>query len=259
MLTGWLRQFIPEHVCYIEAFCGAASLLFAKEPSKVEVLNDIDHHLINFFNVLKHPGKKERLTKSLEYFPYSRRLWEEIRSQWKQGLYPTEEIDRSVWWFYLNRATFSGDQERGGFAVPSTTGRNPAKTFANAIDSFEHVAGRLRNTTIECLPYDEVIRRYDSSETLFYVDPPYGGAEHYYGDSFAENDHYTLSGLLHSIKGCCMVSHYASGLYNSLYADFYRHEYQSFKGSHKSAGESKPKTTECIWLNYKHEGFFERV
>lgn len=88
----------------------------------------------------------------------------------------------------------------GGFAMPSITGRNQAQSYYNTIDSLEHVAGRLRGVTIECLPYDEVIRRYDSETTLFYCDPPYHNAKHYYGNSFTENSHCRLAELLHSIK-----------------------------------------------------------
>jgi len=44
---------IPEHKCYVEVFGGAAWVLFGKPPSQIEVLNDIDEDLINFFEVVK--------------------------------------------------------------------------------------------------------------------------------------------------------------------------------------------------------------
>lgn len=40
---------IPPHTCYVELFAGGAWVLFGKQPSPVEVLNDIDQELINFF------------------------------------------------------------------------------------------------------------------------------------------------------------------------------------------------------------------
>ena len=250
-LTSWLSQYIPEHTCYVEVFCGAGHLLFNKSPSQVEVLNDIDGHLIGFFELLKNDTKRSKLIKALDNMLYSRRLWQEIRSRWKQGNLPQGEIERSAQWFYLNRTGFSGDQERGGFAVPSTTGRNPVQSFRNAIETFEDVAERLRNVCIECLPYEECIRRYDSPETLFYCDPPYMDAEHYYGDTFAEDDHHTLSELLHGVKGQVMVSHYSNSLYDELYKGWNRYEYQSFKGSYKSEGELKPKINEVLYTNYR--------
>ena len=204
-LTSWLSQYIPEHTCYVEPFCGAGHLLFAKESSQVEVLNDIDNHLIGFFELLKDDTKRSKLIQTLDNMLYSRRLWQDIRSRWKQGNLPQDEIERAAYWFYLNRTTFSGDQKRGGFAVPSTTGRNPVQSFRNAVDSLKAIAERLRGVCIENLDYQECIRRYDSKDTLFYCDPPYLDSEHYYGNTFTQDDHRTLAEILHGIKGQAMV------------------------------------------------------
>ncbi|KXK28629.1 MAG: putative DNA methyltransferase [Candidatus Brocadia sinica] len=253
-LAGWLSEKIPEHTCYVEPFCGAGHLLFSKTPSRVEIVSDIDNHLVNFFKVIQEPGKCQMLINFLNLMPYSRSLWQEIRTNWKKGNIPGDPVEASAQWYYLNRSTYGADMRRGGFALPSTTGRNPAQSFRTAIDIFEDIARRLRNVTIENLPYDECIKRYDSEDTLFYCDPPYLNAEHYYGkDSFASEDHRTLANLLNVVKGKVMISHYQNGLYDELYKGWHRHEYSSFKGSHKSTGESKPKTVECLWTNFERE------
>ena len=95
--------------------------------------------------------------------------------------------------------------------------------------------------------------RYDSPESLFYIDCPYYGAEYYYGDAFTEKDHYTLSDILHSVKAKVMLSHYECDLYDQLYKGWNRFEYISFKGSHKSEGEGKPKTVEALYCNFESE------
>mgnify|MGYP001616441207 CR=1 FL=1 len=259
-LVSWLSQHIPEHVTYVEPFCGAGHLLFSKLPSPVEVLNDVDNHLIGFFRIIQNPERRQALIERLGFMPYSRVLWQDIRSQWKQGNIPQDEIERVSQWFYLNRTCFAGDMKRGGFAVPSTTGRNPVQSFRNAIEGFNTVAERLRRgVTIECLDYQECIRRYDSENTLFYCDPPYMDAEHYYGNIFTQDDHRTLANLLHDIKGQVMITHYSNEIYERLYQGWNRYEYQSFKGSHKSEGEEKPKTIEVLNCNFesvKTQGLF---
>ena len=250
-LTSWLSQYIPEHTVYIEPFCGAGHLLFAKEPSQVEILNDIDGHLIGFFELLKDDTKRSKLIQTLDNMLYSRRLWQEIRSKWKQGNLPQDEIERASQWFYLNRSTFAGDQRRGGFATPGITGRNPVTSFRNTIESLNAIAERLRNVCIENLDYQECIRRYDSKDTLFYCDPPYLNTEHYYGNTFTQDNHRTLFELLHGIKGNAMVSHYQNSLYDELYQGWNRYDCQSFKGSPKSEGEEKPKTVEVLYCNFE--------
>ncbi len=258
MLVGWLSQFIPQHVCYAEVFAGGASLLFGKPASKVEILNDCDSLLIEFFKAIKNPQDRQCLTKELELLPYSRMIWQTIRTRWKEGNRPLDYIKCLAQWYYLNRTSFAGDSRNGGFAALSITGRNPCQTFRSHIDNFDAIAERLRNVCIENLPYGEVIRRYDSPDSFFYIDSPYVDAEHYYGDSFTENDHYKLAELLHNIKGKCMVSHYANSLYDDLYKGWQRYEYQSFKGSHKAyPGDGKPVTTEILYTNFKQrKGLF---
>ncbi len=252
-LADWLSQYIPEHGCYVEPLCGAGHLLFSKEPSQVEIINDIDSHLIGFFELLKDDTKRAKLIQTLDNMLYSRRLWQKIRSRWKQGNLPQDEIERASWWFYLNRTCFSGDQRRGGFAVPSTTGRNPARTFRMAIDSLDIIADRLKNAVIECLDYSDCIRRYDSPNTLFYVDPPYLNKEDYYGkNSFSQDDHYKLAKLLNEAKAKVMVSHYQNGLYDELYREWSKYTYQGFKGSHKAElGQEKPVTVEALYCNFE--------
>ena len=43
---------IPKHTTYVEAFAGGAQVFFHKEPSKVEVLNDLDRDIVNLYRVL---------------------------------------------------------------------------------------------------------------------------------------------------------------------------------------------------------------
>ena len=129
---------------------------------------------------------------------------------------------------------------------------------------YEHIARRLRGVTIECLVYADCIQRYDSETTLFYCDPPYLNTEDYYGkDNFALDDHYTLAGLLHDIKGHAMITHYQNDLYDDLYKGWNRYKYASFKGSHKAEpGQEKPVTVECLYTNFepvKIRGLFDAM
>jgi len=68
---------LPPHECYVEVFAGAAWVLFGKQPSKIEVLNDIDGEVINFFGVVKE--RPEELIASFEWDLVSREEFERLR------------------------------------------------------------------------------------------------------------------------------------------------------------------------------------
>jgi len=141
--------------------------------------------------------------------------------------------------------------------------QDPVTSFRNSIKDLDTIAERLRGVCIENLDYQECIRRYDSPESLFYCDPPYLGVEHYYGNTFTQDDHRTLAELLYGIKGHVMVSHYSNELYDELYQGWNRYEYASFKGSHKAdPGTEKPKTVEVLYCNFepvKTRGLFNEM
>ena len=251
-LRHWIAEKIPSHTLYCEPFVGAGHLLFTKTPSKVEIINDVDKYLMLFFEIIKDSLTRQQFTDCLDFMPYSRNLWQDIRTKWKLGNLPDNKIELIAQWFYLNRTCFSGDQKRGGFAVPSTTGRNPIISFRNSINGLDTIAERLRNVCIENLDYSDCIQKYDSENTLFYCDPPYLGVEFYYDNNcFTEQDHYTLADILHKAEARVILSHYANTVYDKLYRDWYKFESRSFKGSTKVGldGE-KPRTVEILYTNF---------
>ncbi|MGR3318784.1 MAG: DNA adenine methylase [Candidatus Anammoxibacter sp.] len=257
-LSQWLNSKVPAHRLYCEPFCGGGHLLFHKEPSQVEILNDINNNLITFYQVLQDDLKRERLVNLLNGMAYSRRIFRDLSTRWKLGDIPFNDVLKASEWFYLSRTCFSGDFHRGGFSVPSVTGRNPCVTFRNITDSLDDISKRLRCVTFENLNYAECIQKYDSPGSLFYCDPPYINVEGYYGkDCFINDDHYKLAEILHSAIGKVMITHYKNDIYGKLYEGWNRFEYESFKvsrGITKSNNvRERPKTLEVLYCNFDYE------
>lgn len=64
---------------------------------------------------------------------------------------------------------------------------------------------RLLNVQLECLPYQEILRKYDRPFVFFYLDPPYFGLP-YYKFNFNGKDYGELAGLLKGLKGRFLLS-----------------------------------------------------
>jgi len=99
---------LPPHTCFVEAFAGGAALLLAKQPSPVEVLNDLNGDLINLYRQLKYHA--EAVIAELQWMPFSRELMREWIAN--PGL---TEIQRAARWIRCNSISFGG----GGAAMPS--------------------------------------------------------------------------------------------------------------------------------------------
>ena len=72
MMLPHILPLIPAHDCYIEPFCGGATVFFAKRPAKVNILNDINELVVTFYRVLKNEALRRKLIQKLEETAYSR-------------------------------------------------------------------------------------------------------------------------------------------------------------------------------------------
>lgn len=202
-LAEWVIQQFPDHECYVEPFGGAAGVLANKPPSKVEVYNDVDGDLVQFFDVLRERGAE--LADWLDDLPYAREMYDEWASDWYDGWRPENPIKRAGVFFFLRATAFGGKYRyKGGFKI--STSRNQAMTYQNQVERLRAFADRFREVTIENLDWWAVLVKYDGADTLYYLDPPYAAAKLRYrhGENF---DHQEFAGRLAEIEANWVVSY----------------------------------------------------
>lgn len=219
-----IRRF-PPHKCYVEPFGGAAHVIAQKTPVDVEVYNDIDEAVVNFLLVAN--TRTEELIKALDAIPYSRALYE----KWKREEPPKDELARAVRFFYLNRSGIAKGNADEGYCTNTgwrhSHSTNTARAYYNAVQLIREFSKRMKNVMIDNRDFREIIRVYDSPNTLFYVDPPYIGRERYYAGNFTEKDHRDLAYMLNHIQGKAVVSYYDDPLLLELYPNWRRETYQA--------------------------------
>lgn len=203
--ADWVLQHLPAHETYVEPFGGSGGVLFNKPPSDVEVYNDLDGDLVNFFEALRDSG--DELRDWLRDTPYAREMWRSWMHQWvEDGWRPNDEVARAGVFFYLRAASFSAQVgTRSGFSISAK--RNHAEKYQNRVERLEAFADRIRGqVTIENLDWRDVIEKYDRPETVFYVDPPYPETtrQHYRLDDL---DHAALRDELAAADGEWVVSY----------------------------------------------------
>jgi len=247
---------IPEHDVYVEVFGGAAHLLFAKPPAKVNVYNDIDDNLVNFFRVLRDPEKAKRLQQLLYLTPYSRKEFEFCRDHLNEpGI---DDVERARRFFVAVRQSFSAYFRNWKYDAPARRSVLSTETFYNFVDRIPEFTDFLRKVQIENGDFERVIKRYDSPRTFFYCDPPYVAdaikAEHPYR-GMSLQDHRRLVGVLLNVQGKVMLSGYDHPVYAPLEKAGWR-KIQVRRplcaiNSRKNLGGRRAHQTEYLWLNYE--------
>ena len=202
-LMRHILPLVPKHTTYTEAFAGGAALFFAKEPSQVEVINDVNDNLINFYRVLKidFPALKAEIDSTL----HSREahLKASIIYNYPQ-LFTNVERAWAVW--VLSRQGFASKLD-GSWGYDKQK-NSVAKKIQNSKDDFtEALQKRIENTQIECTDALRIICSRDTVNTFHFVDPPYINSNcGHYEHTFNEQNFKELLELLSTIEGKYMLT-----------------------------------------------------
>ena len=248
----WLLPLLPQCHHYCEPFAGSAAVLLNRPPSPVETYNDMDGEVAGFFRVLR--DEKAALVEAIGLTPFSR---EEF------SLACTLDPKLSV----LERARrffVRARQVRTGLAQTASLGRwanckNTSRAgmsgvvsrWLGSVEDLPAIAERLLRVQIENRPAIDVIRLYDSPETLFYCDPPYihdtRGDSKAYGYEMTDEQHTELANVLNNVQGMVAISNYQCALMDRLYpAPKWRKTLSGPKTNHATKGTR----FEVLWTNY---------
>jgi DNA adenine methylase len=247
----WLLPLLPKSTHFCEPFGGSAAIMINREPSPVETYNDIDEELVNFFQVLR--DDQNELIRAIALTPFSRREFELAISEPPQAISRLERARR----FYVRAR-----QVRTGLAQTASSGRwahckltsragmaGAISRWLGSIDDLSSIVQRLQRVQIESGSAIDIIKRYDSEETLFYCDPPYPhdsrGDRKAYAYEMTDDDHRKLASVLHGVSGKVAISGYDCTLMNELYGDWKR-----IAAPEKYCHSIKQLRTEILWVNY---------
>jgi len=183
-------KLIPKHLIYVEAFVGGGAVFFGKEPSVIEVVNDLDKDIYHIYSDMKAVGE-QMINKD---FKPSRKKFNRLKNQ-KTFNSKTERLYRNL---YLSFRSFRGDRK-------NYTGTGHIRP--NKYISGEKYKDRLNGVKIVNKDWKQLINKYDDKDTFFYLDPPYSMAkdnnDYQYNDVSIDELYDTLK----NIKGKFLLSY----------------------------------------------------
>ena len=250
----WLLDLLPLSNHYCEPFGGSAAVLLNREPAPVETYNDIDGEVVNFFRVLR--DQKDELIYAIGLTPFSREEFVTAIETNGNG-HALTDLERARRFYVRAR------QVRTGLAQTASVGRwanclntsragmaGAVSRWLGSVEGLEWIASRLLRVQIEHDSAINVIRRYDSEQTLFYCDPPYPhgsrGDSKAYQYEMSDDEHIELQRILSQVKGKAAISGYHCELMDTLYQEWYIYEAKP-----KTAHSVKTTRMEVLWTNYR--------
>lgn len=193
---------IPEHDTYIEPFFGGGAVFLGKQPSKIEVINDINAHVINFYRQVK--GNYYELKKLIDLTLHS-------RDQYKEALiiyhapYLFDELKRA-WAFWVT--TNMGFTRIIGSWGYDNEGKTERYMNTRKIEFTDIYSARLETTQIENNDACQVIRSRDGARSFTCCDPPYVDADQGHYGGYTQSHFESLLNTLTKIKGKFLLSSY---------------------------------------------------
>ncbi|HMA93892.1 MAG TPA: XkdF-like putative serine protease domain-containing protein [Polyangiaceae bacterium] len=239
-IAARLVRMLPAHKTYVEPFAGSAAVLFAKEPVPVEVINDADPEIAEAYRLVK--GLDQKGIARLRRMPWTgdpEKFKELFESQ------PTDDVAKLHRFLYVTH--FSYGKLRGKSFSPSGAG-----VEAKTIKRIEQFAPRLRNVKIYGGDYEKVVRKYDSKDTAFFLDPPYPGYNVNVGESDFDEERFFK--LCKSLKGKFLITYGIRGRFPKMVktSSFWTKRIRTPRTISTMRGVGGPKTlTQLLVANYE--------
>ena len=210
--SSFITPNIPKDIStYVEPFGGAMGVFFSLDFSKFRdvkfIYNDINELNFNLFYLLKNDPRFIEIVRGIKVDK------EYYQKSIKEIFEDTDLMTKAINWLVV--LTCSAPN---GIGKDSWRGDVEFEVFKLKWKAYESEVNKI--SEILNVDYKEVIEKYDSETTFFYLDPPYMGREKYYiNHDFNENSHYELASHLNSIKGRFLLSYYYFDGIEELYSN----------------------------------------
>lgn len=238
---------IPKCDCYVEVFGGAGWVLFGKESKdhKVEVYNDINSEVTNFFKVVRNDY--DEFEKYFNYMLVSREEFEKLKFQDVSKL---TDMQKAFRFWYMLKYSYGGRKNTlSDYSFGYSTQRKAPLPIKQK-ELIDKCYERLQGVFIENLSYEILIKKYDNANTIFFLDPPYLCKGKFYGENeFDKEKHIQLKNLLSTIKGKWILTVNDDEFFRELYKEFNIQDTEvNYSSGNATGGSGKRK--ELIITNY---------
>jgi DNA adenine methylase len=189
------------HRAYAEPFVGMGGVFLRRRTRpQAEVVNDWSRDVATFYRVLQR--HYVAFLDMLRFQITTRTEFDRLLAVDPDTL---TDLERAARFLYLQRTAFGGKVDSRHFGVSHHRGARFDVTRLGPV--LEELHERLAGVIIERLTWQAFLARYDTPETLFYLDPPYFGCEGDYGAGMFSADQFEeMADRLAGLQGRFILS-----------------------------------------------------
>ena len=270
-ISKWIVPYIPRDIeTYVEPFSGMFWVFFKMDLNhypnlKTVVYNDFNGLNSNLFSCCK---EYDRMWVEMSKYPCQQlgvedtpTTYEEMFNEYQKEVFHSgititddNKFEVAAKYVYVLTQIFSGSKpETSSYMDYKGKYRCKVLIFMDKLKDRKYRSHFDKITFVENMDFQEVIEKYDSEKTYFYVDPPYWKTENYYSNhDFDRNDHERLADSLKSISGKFSLSYYDFPI---LRVWFPKHEYvwemkEFAKAASAKSGVKQNMGEELLVMNY---------
>lgn len=248
-LVSTILPLIPDHKLYGEPFFGGGAIFFEKPKSAVEVINDTNKEIINFYRTVQNDFVS--LEKEIKITLHSRDLHRKASVIYNNPDMFSEIKRPWAFWTLASQSFASIIDNSWGYDIAKHT---TSTKITNKREAFtEDYAIRLQQVQIECTDALRIIKTRDTKDSFFYCDPPYYNSNCGHYDGYTIEDFEMLLKTLSEIKGKFMLSSYPSPILKDYTTKMGWHQMEIKSGvsvANSNSKKGQKVKTEVITTNY---------
>ena len=250
-MANTVISYFPLHQTYVELFGGGGVIMLNKPLSHVEVYNDINKNLVNFYRVIRDKEKFKIFYEVIKLMPYARTEYYDALNSLEKG----DDVDGAIKFFIVARMSFGGKFGRG-WGYEKFTSTNSISSAVNAwltsIEGLPYISNRLRKVQIDNRDYKVMMETFNDPQVFIYADPPYLNT---LSDDWGTYEPWDEMGHKEFLTRCLkskskiMISGLPSKLYDNMLSTWERVEIKKPLALQKK--DKKSYVKEVLWMNYK--------
>lgn len=234
---------LPHRKAFVEVFGGTGIVMLNRLPSQNDVFNDINSGVVSVYRCLRDASKMQRLMDLIDCTIQSYEDWVTCKITWEDT---SDDVERALRWLYLVTYSFASQGRAYGYSKGT---RGLAGKLHNKIECFGPIHARFKSVNVENLNWSSMLERYDSHETVFYLDPPYPDSDMaacYGKHVMSWDEHRSMLAQIKNLKGFVALSGYANNLYDSQ--DFWTKRLTTLSYASSSASMDRSHAEEVLWI-----------